>query len=73
MTNEVKITVSGAVGSGKSAILQTIARALAGKGVEFEFQNWDEAFQEQQLTDADQALKELKPKVILVEDHVGAA
>lgn len=70
--SEVTITVSGRIGSGKSAICGEIEILCKALGLSVE---WVDGQHEKNLTHADwtEALEMYKPKVVIVEQIEGAA
>jgi adenylylsulfate kinase-like enzyme len=67
--SEVTITVSGPVGSGKSAIAGEIEIAMKAIGVAVRYADPDGAESEKRMTHADwqQALEAYNPSVVIVE------
>jgi len=68
--SEVTITVSGRVGSGKSAILGEIEILMKALGIPVRYADEQKALSEKVLTGADWTtfLEMYKPSVVLVED-----
>ena len=73
MTSKVTVTASGAVGSGKSAVLGEIEIAMKALGVPVRFLDQIAAQAEKNTTHADWAhdLAMYKPEVVLVEKISG--
>lgn len=72
--SEVTITVSGPVGSGKSALLGEIEILMRALGVPYRYEDAEAAQSEKHMTHADwtDALEMYKPRVVLVEQIVQA-
>lgn len=70
--NNVTITISGPVGSGKSALLIEIERHLQSLGVSVVFQDESSARRERAMesNDGKSALELYKPRVLLVENSI---
>lgn len=70
MSEEVKITVSGPVGCGKSALLGEIEILMNALGVPVRYEKPDDARSEKGMTHADwqSALEMYAPSVVLIED-----